>query len=154
MSELMKELCTRFGIQQNLSTAYHPQTDGQVKRSHQEMETFLRHYVNHLQDDWEDWLAIAEYQYNDKIHSTTVHMLFYLNYGRHPWKGKPNNHPGSNDNITDFLKLLDHTCKDVSASAKIATETAKQHYDLRKKPAHEYKPGDQVWLEASNLKSN
>ena len=115
VSELMKELCTRLGIQQNLSTTYHPQTDGQVERSHQEMETFLRHYVNHLQDDWEDWLAIAEYQYNDKIHSSTGHMPFYLNYGRHPWKGEPNSHHGSNDNITDFLKLLDHTCKDASA---------------------------------------
>ena len=51
------------------------------------------------------------------------------------------------------MKLLDRACKDASASANIAAETAKQHYDLRKKPAHEYKPGDQVWLEASNLKS-
>ena len=58
----MKELCTQLGIQQNLSTAYHDQTNGQVECSHQEMETFLQHYVNHLQDDWEDWLAIAEYQ--------------------------------------------------------------------------------------------
>ena len=48
----------------NLSTAYHPQTDGQVEHLHQETETFLCHYVNHLQDDWEDWLAVAEYQYN------------------------------------------------------------------------------------------
>ena len=81
VSELMKELCTRLGIQQNLSTAYHPQTDGQVEHSHQEMETFLHHYVNHLQDDWEDWLAIAKYQHNDKIHSSTGHTPFYLNYG-------------------------------------------------------------------------
>ena len=106
-SELMKELCTQLGIQQNLSTAYHPQTNGQVECSHQEMETFLHHYVNHLQDDWEDWLAIAEYQYNDKVHTSTRHMPFYLNYGHHPWKGEPNNHPGSNNNITNFLKLLD-----------------------------------------------
>ena len=41
----------------------------------------------------------------------------------------------------------------MSASANIAAETAKQHYDLRKKPAHKYKPGDLVWLEVSNLKS-
>ena len=80
-------------------------------------------------------------------------MPFYLNYGCHPWKGEPNSHPGSNNNVTDFLKLLDCACKDASASANIATETTKQHYDLRKKPAHKYKPGDQVWLEASNLKS-
>ena len=117
------------------------------------METFLHHYVNHLQDDWEDWLAIAKYQYNDKIHSSTGHMLFYLNYGQHPWKGKPNSHPGSNNNITDFLNLLDQAWKDASASATLAAKTAKQHYDLQKKPAHEYKPGNQVWLEVSNLKS-
>ena len=129
-SELMKELCTQLGIQQNLSTIYHPQTNGQVERSHQETETFLRHYVNHLQDDWEDWLAIAEYQYNNKIHSSTGHTPFYLNYGRHPWKGEPNNYPGSNDNITDFLKLLDCARKDASASTNIAAETTKQHYDL------------------------
>ena len=100
--ELMKELCTWLGIQQNLSTTYHPQTDGQVKQSHQEMETFLHHYVNHLQDDWEDWLAITKYQYNDKIHSITGHMLFYLNYGCHPWKGNPNSYPRSNDNVTQI----------------------------------------------------
>ena len=97
---------------------------------HQETETFLHHYVNHLQDDWEDWLAIAKYQYNDKVHLSTRHTPFYLNYGCHPWKGEPKNHPGSNDNITDFLKLLDHTQKDASASANIAAETAKQHCDL------------------------
>ena len=68
--ELMKELCTWLGIQQNLSTAYHPQTDGQVECSHQETETFLHHYVNHLHDGWEDWLAIAKYQYNNKTHSS------------------------------------------------------------------------------------
>ena len=109
-SELMKELCTQLGIQQNLSTAYQPQTNGQVKQSHQEAETFLCHYVNHLQDDWEDWLAIAKYQYNNKIHSSMGHTPFYLNYGHHPWKGKPNNHPGNNNNITDFLNLLDQAC--------------------------------------------
>ena len=43
--------------------------------------------------------------------------------------------------------------QDASASANIATETTKQHYDLQKKPTHKYQPGNQVWLEASNLKS-
>ena len=92
---------------------------------HQETETFLHHYVNHLQDDWEDWLAIAEYQYNNKIHASTGHMPLCLNYGHHPWKGKPNNHLGSNNNVTDFLKLLDHAHKDASASANIAAKTTK-----------------------------
>ena len=54
---------------------------------------------------------------------------------------------------SNFLKLLDHAQKDASASASTAAGTAKHHYDLQKKPAHEYKPGDQVWQEASSLKS-
>ncbi len=77
----MKSLCTVLGIKQNLSTAYHPQTDGHVERLHQEMEAFLQHYVDHLQTNWADWLAIVEFQYNDKLHSSTDHTLFYLNYG-------------------------------------------------------------------------
>src|SRR6266704_3926983 len=68
-SQLMKELCSKLGIKQNLSMAYHPQMDGQVERSHQETEMLLRHYVSHLQDDWSNWLAMAEFQYNDKEHS-------------------------------------------------------------------------------------
>jgi len=40
-AQLMKDLCNSIGTKQNLSTAYHPQTDGQVERSHQETETFL-----------------------------------------------------------------------------------------------------------------
>jgi hypothetical protein len=59
-----------LGMKQNISTAYHPQTDGHVEQSHQETEAFLRHYIDHLQDDWYDWLAIGEFQYNDKVHST------------------------------------------------------------------------------------
>src|SRR6266568_5112725 len=94
----MKELCSKLGIKQNLSTAYHPQTDGQVEHSHQETETFLRHYVSHLQDDWSDWLAMAEFQYNDKEHSTTKQTPFYLNYGRHPWKAEVTT--GKEGNVT------------------------------------------------------
>ena len=80
----MKALCNMLGIKRNLSTAYHPQTDGQAERSHQETEVFLRSFINHLQDDWEEWLPIAEYQYNDKEHQATKNTPFYLNYGFHP----------------------------------------------------------------------
>ena len=45
--------------------AYHPQTDGQTERVNQEVEQFLCLFMNHRQDDWYDWLAIAEFAYND-----------------------------------------------------------------------------------------
>ena len=66
---------------------YHPQTDSQTERINQEIEIFLRYYVNYQQDNWINWLAAAEFQYDDKKHVTTGRTLFKLNFGRHPWKG-------------------------------------------------------------------
>ena len=42
-----------MGIQVNLSTAFHPETDGQTERANQDVETFLRTYTNEMQDDWD-----------------------------------------------------------------------------------------------------
>ena len=67
--------------------AYHSQTDSQMKRINQEIGTFLWHYVNYQQDNWMDWLAAVEFQYNDKKHMATGKTLFELNFKRHLWKG-------------------------------------------------------------------
>jgi len=83
MEELMKALRTK----RQLSTAYHPQTDRQMKRINQEIGTFLQHYVNYQQDDWTKWLAAAEFQYNDKQHAVIGKTPFKLNFRRYSWKG-------------------------------------------------------------------
>ena len=83
----MEEFTKALGMKGQLLTAYHPQTDGQMERINQEIETFLRHYMNYQQDDWTNWLAATEFQYNDKKHATTGKTPFKLNFGRHPWKG-------------------------------------------------------------------
>jgi len=64
MEELMKALETK----RMLSTAYHPQTNGQTERINQEIGTFLRHYINYQQDNWTEWITAAKFQYNDKKH--------------------------------------------------------------------------------------
>jgi len=43
--------------------------------------------VNYKQDNWTEWLAMAEFVYNDKKHAATNKTPFELNFGRHPWKG-------------------------------------------------------------------
>ena len=86
-SKFMEEFTKVLGTKRQLSTAYHLQTDGQTEQINQEIGTFLRHYVNYQQDDWTDWLAAAEFQYNDKIHAVIGKTPFELNFGRHPWKG-------------------------------------------------------------------
>jgi len=85
-SKSMKELTKTLGKKRQLLMIYHPQIDRQTERINQEIGMFLQYYVNYQQDDWTNWLAAAEFQYNDKKHTATGRTPFKLNFGRHPWK--------------------------------------------------------------------
>jgi len=54
-----------LGIKQNASTAFHPATDGQTERMNQDIEEYLRIFVNQQQDNWDEWLSIPEFCHND-----------------------------------------------------------------------------------------
>ena len=77
---MMKKLNQLLGIQTKLSMAYHPQTNGQTERINQELEQYLRVFINHRQEQWPDWLEIAEFAYNNKIHTATKILPFKANY--------------------------------------------------------------------------
>jgi len=68
---LMKELNKMLGIKSKLSTAFYPQTDEQTERVNQELEQYLRMFINHRQEQWTKWLGTAEFAYNNKVHSST-----------------------------------------------------------------------------------
>ena len=87
VADFMQELCRLAGVRQELSTAYHPQTDGQTERVNQELEGYLRQWVNHLQDDWDELLPVAEFSYNNKVHSSTQQTPFMVDTGRNPRMG-------------------------------------------------------------------
>jgi transposase InsO family protein len=70
-SQFFKELCAQLEIKQNMSSAYHPQTDGQSEQTNQTVETILRIFCNHQQDNWADWLKVAQYMINSRPSSTT-----------------------------------------------------------------------------------
>ena len=80
----MGELTKVLGTMRQLSIAYHPQTNSQTERINQEIRMFLRHYINYQQNNWTEWLAAAEFQYNNKRHAATGRTPFKLNFGRHP----------------------------------------------------------------------
>ena len=84
----MKELCFQLGVERNPSTAYHPQTNSQMERVNQELKQYLRLYCNYRQNDWAEWLSIAEFSYNNQIHSSTGRSPFLINLGRHPNTGQ------------------------------------------------------------------
>jgi len=78
---IIKELNNLLRIQTKLSTAYHSQTDGQTERINQELEQYLRVFINYRQKQWPDWLGMAEFAYNNKIHAATKISPFKANYG-------------------------------------------------------------------------
>jgi len=84
---LTRELNKMLGIKTKLSTAYHLETDGQTERTNQELEQYLRMYVNHRQSNWSEWLVTAEFAFNNKVHIMTKISPFQVNYGREPRMG-------------------------------------------------------------------
>ena len=50
----------------------------------QELEQCLRLYIIHHQDDWVDWISMAEFAHNNRVHSATGFSPFYVNMGYHP----------------------------------------------------------------------
>jgi len=79
-----KHLCKTLQIAIKLSTAFHPKTDGQTERMNAEMERYLRSYINYLQDDWVQWLCMAEFAANSLPSTATTVSPFFANRGFEP----------------------------------------------------------------------
>jgi len=87
MAGMMRELNNLLGIQMKLLMAYHPQTDRQTERINQELEQYLRVFIDYRQEQWLDWLGMVELTYNNKIHTATKISPFKVNYGQDPRMG-------------------------------------------------------------------
>ena len=83
-SRFYKHLVERWNVRLNMSTAYHPQTDGQTEVMNRVLEDYLRSYTRSDQDSWDELIAMAEFAMNNSKNSSTQETPFYLNYGRHP----------------------------------------------------------------------
>jgi hypothetical protein len=95
-SKFARALCKALKIHQNISTVYHPKTDGQSERSNQWVEQFFRFWCDKRQDDWHIWLAFAEFVHNSWPSATTKKSPFDLIMGYTPeveWVEGPNHLP-------------------------------------------------------------
>ena len=103
-AEFMREFNNILGIQTKLSTAYHPQTDGQTERLNQDVEQYLRLFVSQRQNDWPEWIACAEFVYNNKVHLATNISPFYANFGQHPRMGIEPRRAGKSEPAKEFAE--------------------------------------------------
>eukprot|EP00253_Pinus_taeda_P017455 PITA_17455 len=81
-SVFWKTLFEELRTQLNFSTAYHPQTDGQIERVNQVVEDMLRAYVMQQPTKWEDYLHLVEFAYNNGYHTSFLMSPFEVFYGR------------------------------------------------------------------------
>src|SRR5882724_7931894 len=88
VSNFTQSLSHLLGIRVAASMAYHLQMEGQIERVNQEVKQFLRLFINQWQDEWYEWLAIAEFSYNNRIHASTCLSPFMMDTGQNPRLGK------------------------------------------------------------------
>jgi hypothetical protein len=84
MAQFTKELCKHLKIDQNLSTAYHPQTDGQSEWANQRVEQYLWIYGNNEKNDWVDLLPLAQFTHNAWVNESIGAMPFEVLIGHTP----------------------------------------------------------------------
>jgi len=149
-----KKLYRLLGIRISSSTAWYPQTDGQTECVNQELNQFLHLFINEWQDDWYDLLPIVKFQHNNHIHSATQQPPFLLDTGRIPRMGfKPRRDPSSLEMVNEFTKRMESATEETKSAIHKVQKDMTRYYNQRKSPAPVFKPGDQVYLDASDIRT-
>ena len=161
VSKFWTALCEILDIKAKLSTAFHPQTDGQSEIANQEMERYLRTYVNYQQNDWAKWLPIAEFAANANVSESIKMTPFFANLGYEPRmsfdqvKTKP-------ENTRDRLEIgkardIGDTLKKIWEFARHAMKESQwkqvEYANMHRQEGPEVKVGDKVWLSTRNIKT-
>lgn len=156
ISHFWQSLMDLLNVKLNLSTAFHPQTDGQTERVNQVLEQYLRSYCSFQQDDWAELLPLAEYAYNSAVSESTKVSAFYANYGFEPRTNWPKaeegvawDNPASQIKISQWQAIWDT----MQANLGKARLRMQRWYDKHALEAPVYKPGDEVMLDRRNIQT-
>ena len=143
-SKVAREYCNKFKIQQNMSTVYHPRTEGQAERTNQEAEIYLCMYCDKRQNDWHLWLPLAEFMHNQCPSATTGQTPFSMIMGYTPkveWPSAPSQVPP----YTDRMEQIE----EVHKAVKTSLEKAQKMMTIRNPSNKKFRPyqkNDQVLL--------
>jgi hypothetical protein len=111
-------------------------------------------FMNYQQDDWADWLPLAEFMYNNTIHEATGHTPFFLNKGRHPHMLPEDPFPGVGLTMENLVHTLQKATRMAEESLVRAKAAMKKQWEKNKKEEEILKEGDKVLVTADHLPSN
>ena len=153
--EFWRALFRALGTKLNMSTANHPQTDGQTERANRTIEEMLRAYVATHQTDWDLHLTAVEFAYNDSVNASTGYTPFYLNYGRHPVTPlvlMAGVDPKSgNESVDDFVIRLQTDLIRAKKAIAAAQQKQKEQADKHRRDKT-FSVGEKVYLSAEHLR--
>ena len=135
-----------------MSTVFHPQTDGQTERVNQELEQYLRMFINYRQEQWPDQLGTAEFAYNNKIYSSTKTSPFKANYRQDPRIGFEIRKKEKYKRAEKFVAKIKEIQKKAKVVLRKAQEEMKKYADKKRAEFNEYKVGNLVMLSIKDLK--
>jgi hypothetical protein len=151
-----RKLCELVGIEQRLSTAFHPQTDGATERMNQEVQAYLRAFVTYAQYDWHKLLPTAMVAINGKDSSLGI-SPFFLTHGYHP---EPIQQVVEDQDASpparaaeEFVKRLHLAEEFAQAAMASAQQRMEDQANKKRSQAYSFKKGDFVWLNLRNIKT-
>ena len=132
VAEFTRELYQLLGITLSMTTAYHPQVDRQTECVNQELEQYLQVFVNKRQDDLDELLLMAEFQYNNHIHSGTQQTPFLLDTGRHLRMGFEPTQPASHlETVNEFTDRMRSALTEAKSALAKAQDDMSCYYNRR-----------------------
>jgi hypothetical protein len=153
-ASLFQEVWKAMGTELRMSTAYHPQSDGQTERVNRELEQQLRAHADRTGSNWKEWLAIVEMHYNSDVHSSTGKTPYEMNGvdWRDQWALalRSSTAPLPNDQANDLLRDIRTTWEDARQVMVKQREQQRKYADQQRREER-YRVGDQVMLSTEHL---
>jgi hypothetical protein len=172
-SEFFARWCERLEVDLHLSSAYHPQTDGQTERMNRVLGEVLRHYIAPSHDNWDQLLPLAEFAINRAVNASIGKSPFVVVYGYQPHTPLDRFYQVliDTDDVTDDGSVktkarskketpaADEKVRDyrsefatISRLIKAAKERQKSQYDKGRRSAPPYQVGDKVYVDTKILR--
>lgn len=162
VSEFWAEFCRILGIKLKLSTAFHPQTDGQTEIMNQYLDQRLRPFINYHQDNWSELLPIIDYAQATLPHESTGLSPFYIEFGYEPRTSFDWNQPPELATLRGRLNRDEarQLARRIYDAWQIARTNIEKAQSRQRKQANrqrrdiDFGVGDLVWVSTRNWKTD